>query len=97
MQVDSKLIELLAKLAKLELTEQEKNKIAKQFPDIIEYISNIKSFDTQGAKPVYHTNISQVVLRDDKKDSSRALSRKQALANAKRTRDGYFVVDAILD
>ncbi len=96
MQVSDKLIELLAKLSKLQLSDKERELYAAQLKEIIKYISKIKSFDTKGAKPVYHTNISELAPREDKQENARMLSKKKALANAKRVQDDQFVVDAIL-
>ncbi len=90
------LIELLARLSKLTITPSEKKKLEKQLPEIIEYISQVKTLDTSDLTPTYHTNIKETVLREDKQEANRILKKSDILKNAKRTQDTYFVVDAVL-
>ena len=90
------LIDLLAELSKLSLTSKEKEKLKTQLKDIINYVSQVKTLDTKGIEPTYHTNIKKSVLRRDKYSNSRQLDIKAVLQNAKRTKNTYFVVDAVL-
>ena len=57
-------------------------------------IQAIKTDNTEETHQV--TNVVNV-LREDKVDKNRMLSQEEALANAKETHDGYFLVEAILD
>ena len=90
------LLDLLAKLSKLSLSGEEKKRLEKHFPAIIEYISQVKNLDTSGVEPTFHTNITKTVLRKDVSRHDRVLSSSVATQNARRKQDGYFVVDAVL-
>ncbi len=98
--VSDKTLELLANLSKLNLTEEEKKLFLKQLEEIVAYISKIKELDTKNTKPLYHSTELKNVFNENagrKASSKRSLSQKEALANAKQKKDGYFVVPKILD
>ena len=85
--------EYVATLAKLELSETEKKKCAKELDKIIKYIDQLKEVDTENVLPV-----SQVIpgkfLGEDKAEPS--LSQKEALANAPDKRGGYVKVPKVI-
>ncbi len=98
--VSEKTLELLANLSKLNLTDEEKRLFLKQLEKIVAYISKIKELDTKSTKPLYHSTELKNVFNKNAKGkafSKRGLSQKEALANAKQKKDGYFVVPKILD
>lgn len=85
----------LARIAKLTLTPEEKEKISAQVSEAIEAVEVLSELDGQSIQPLEQPTNLRNITREDKVEPS--LSQKEALSNAKRTYQGYFVTDAILD
>lgn len=80
----------LAELVNLELTDQEVNLYTGQFEQILNYIDQLEKVKTDNVLPTYQTLDETVnVWREDKVKPG--LTQKQALANAEKTYQGYFV------
>jgi len=95
MLVSKQEVEHVAKLARLEITEAEKETFSRQLSAILTYVDKLKTLDTADVEPTA-TVIDQVnVQREDKARPS--LSAEKALANAPEAEDGYFVVPKIIE
>ncbi|MFH0988354.1 MAG: Asp-tRNA(Asn)/Glu-tRNA(Gln) amidotransferase subunit GatC [Parcubacteria group bacterium] len=59
-------IDHLAKLARLDLTEKEKEKYAKQIGEILDYVGKLSELDTKGVEPLAHVvDLKNVTRRDE--------------------------------
>ena len=58
-------IEHVAKLARLRLTDAEKEKFSKQMETIIEHIEKLNKLDTQNVEPTAHVMGLNNVFRED--------------------------------
>lgn len=87
----------LAKLAKLKVDKKEGAYFQKQFDETLKIIEEFNKIDTSKTPQTYIVTGTQNVLREDKIDSTKVLTQEEALSNAKRTHNGFFMVDAILD
>jgi aspartyl-tRNA(Asn)/glutamyl-tRNA(Gln) amidotransferase subunit C len=94
MPITIKDVEYVAGLAKLEFSEAEKRKFAKELDKIIKYIDQLKEVDTENIPPTSHIIPMENVLREDKVEPS--LSQDEALANAPDKKDGYFKVPKVI-
>ena len=94
MPITIKDVEYVAGLAKLEFSEAEKRKFAKELDKIIKYIDQLKEVDTENIPPTSHIIPMENVLREDKVEPS--LSQEEALANAPDKKDGYFKVPKVI-
>lgn len=96
MKVDDKLVKHIARLGNLVLTEAEIKLYAKQLQGVLAYVETLNQVDTSGVKPTYQTldNTSNV-WREDKVDKNRGLTQAEALSQAKKTYQGYFVADHV--
>ena len=65
MKIDQKTVEHVAKLAKLELSDTEKQEMAVQMQDIIEYMDQINQIDTDAIEPMEHIEEQTNVFRED--------------------------------
>jgi len=81
--VDAEEVRHVADLARIDLEDDEVERFATQFVEILEYFDTLEAVPTVEAEPDL-TN----VMRDDEVRES--LSREDALANAPETEDGYF-------
>lgn len=58
-------IDYVAKLARLNLTKEEKKKFSKQMADILKYIEKLNQLDTKDIQPTAHVLPLKNVWRDD--------------------------------
>ena len=86
-------VEHVAKLARLELTEEEKVKFSKQLGDVLEYAQQMNEIDTEGVEPMSHAIPIVNVMRED--EVVHELSREELMANAPLKEDGFFRVPKI--
>ena len=88
-------LEHISKLALLDLTEEEKENLAKQLGDILEYFKKLNDLDTTDVKPMTHPIEGlKNVFRED--IPWKSLSNEEALKNAKHTKDGYFKTSRVV-
>ncbi len=86
--------ERLAWLARIELTEDEKEEFSMQLSRILESASDLGKLDLAALEPTFHAFEETDSLRDNIEKSG--MKREDALVNAKRTKDGFFVAPRIV-
>jgi aspartyl-tRNA(Asn)/glutamyl-tRNA(Gln) amidotransferase subunit C len=80
----------VARLARLELTEDEVERMVGELGGVLEHIETIAQLDLEGVPPTSHVIDVSGALREDEPQPS--LTREQALANAPAVVDGSFAV-----
>lgn len=95
MKITLKDVEYVARLARLKLTEEEKEKYARQLGDILNYINKLNELDTSGVEPTSHVVSISNVFRKDKVAPS--LSSEKILSNAPKQEKGFFKVKKIIE
>jgi len=95
MKITPKEVEHVAKLARLELSDQEKTKLTDQLSGILTYVEKLNELDTKGVEPTSHVLDINNVMRDDVADVS--LSQERALANAPEKAAGHYKVPKIIE
>lgn len=80
----------VARLARLELTEGEVERMADELSGVLDHIERIGELDLDGVEPTSHVVALENVLRADEPEPS--LSRERALANAPDASDAGFRV-----
>ncbi len=91
--IEIKDVEHVAKLARLELTEEEKVKFSKQLGDILKYMDQLNEVDTKGVEPMNHPIDFSNVLRDDVVKYE--LTREELMTNAPEVEQAFFKVPKI--
>lgn len=86
-------VEYAAHLARLELTEEEKEKFTGHFSDIIGYFNQLNEVNTENIEPMLHVISVTNVTREDKAELP--YSKEKILANAPLEEDGFFKVPKI--
>lgn len=86
-------VEHVAKLARLELTEEEKIKYSKQLGDILTYVEQMNKVDTTDVEPMSHAIPVVNVMREDAVVSEQ--TKEELMANAPSKEDGFFRVPKI--
>ena len=87
-------VEHVASLARLGLTDDEKERLRDQLSSILDHISALDEIDTATIPPTAQVIALTNVMRDDVVRPS--LPRDAVLVNAPRVADGFFEVHAVL-
>jgi aspartyl-tRNA(Asn)/glutamyl-tRNA(Gln) amidotransferase subunit C len=88
-------VEHIAELAKLSLTDEEKERFREQLSAILEYAEMLQHLDTEAIPPTATVlPLRNVTVADEVRPS---FPREDVLANAPETEDSCFKVRAILE
>ncbi len=87
-------VEHVARLARLALSEDEKETFRRQLSDVLEHARVISEVDTEGVEPTSHTLPLVNVFRDDVARPS--LPTEEVTSNAPWAADGAFRVPRIV-
>jgi aspartyl-tRNA(Asn)/glutamyl-tRNA(Gln) amidotransferase subunit C len=94
MEVNEKLVQQLADLARLEFSEQEKIEIKGDLQRMITFVEKLNELDTTHVKPLLHMTADRNVLREDAVVPS--ITREEGLQNAPAANDQYFKVPKVI-
>ena len=87
-------VERVARLARLELTDAEKDLFARQLAGILAYAEQVQAVDTHGIEPTSHAVATAASWREDELTAS--LDRADATAAAPAAGAGLFKVPRVL-
>ncbi len=87
-KINKELIEHVAEVARLKLTDKEKEKFSKELNEIIEVFSKIDKVDTKNAETSLQPVELKNMLREDKEEKS--FTQEEALSLTDHKKDGYF-------
>ena len=87
--ISDETIEYVGILAKLELSEEEKEKAKKDMGSMLDYIDKLNELDTTGVEPMSHVFPVQNVFREDVVVNGD--DRENILKNAPEEKDGSLV------
>ena len=86
-------VEHVAKLARLELTESEKEKFTHQLGDVLKHVEKMNEVDTGGVEPMNHPIDFSNVMREDNKIYEN--TREELMQNAPDVEGDFFKVPKI--
>lgn len=95
MSITVKDVEHVAALARLELTDEEKNTYTEQLNAILKYADQLNALDTDHVEPTSHAVPLFNVLREDVARPS--IEIEKVMLNAPDEEDGQFKVPAVLE
>ncbi|RQD75270.1 MAG: Asp-tRNA(Asn)/Glu-tRNA(Gln) amidotransferase subunit GatC [Candidatus Syntrophonatronum acetioxidans] len=95
MEIDKKMVEYVARLARLEINEREKDVYTRQLGNILNYVEMLNELDTTNVEPVFHVVPLTNVLRED--EVKEGISSNEALRNAPEKENGFFKVPRIIE
>ena len=93
--ISDETIEYVGILAKLELSEEEKEQAKKDMANMLDYIDTLNELDTSGVEPMSHVFPVNNVFREDVVTNED--DRDEILANAPEAKDGACVVPKTFD
>ena len=88
-------IDYVARLARLALTDAEKQAFAQQLGDVLTYVEQLKSVDVEGVEPTAHTFEVVNVWQEDV--PAPAFPVEKVLQNAPAVRENMIVVPKVVD
>lgn len=95
MQIDQSLILRLEHLARLELSEEQRDQIRKDLNNILKMVAHLQDLPTDEVEPLVYLNPDVNVWREDQVRDQ--VSRDAALKNAPAHDDTYFTVPKVID
>ncbi|HVF53137.1 MAG TPA: Asp-tRNA(Asn)/Glu-tRNA(Gln) amidotransferase subunit GatC [Actinomycetota bacterium] len=95
MGLDRAAVDHVARLARLDLSEEEREKMRAELTVILEHAERIQALDLDGVEPTSHSLPLKNVLRPDEVRPS--LSPEDAIAGAPKAEDGRFHVPRIIE
>jgi aspartyl-tRNA(Asn)/glutamyl-tRNA(Gln) amidotransferase subunit C len=88
-------IQYIAHLARLDLTDEEQERLGRQLEPVLGYMDKLKELDVSGVEPMAHALPRANVFRND--EVSPSLPHTEALRNAPSRANGLFVVPKIVE
>ena len=95
MKITLKDVEYVAKLARLSLTETEKEKFAEQLDAILEHMQELNKLDTKDITPTSHAILMKNVFREDEVKKSEVTD--EIISNAPEKENRFFKVNKVLE
>lgn len=95
MRISIEEIEHIASLARLSLTEKEKELFGSQLSSILDYMEKLNELDTRNIEPTSHVLPLSNVMRNDIPGPS--IPREDALMNAPDHTEKFFRVPKIIE
>ena len=94
MKITPQEVSHVADLARLQMSQQEIEALARQLDDILTYVAKLNELDTEAIVPTTHAISIVNAFRDDEMKPS--LVREKALANAPQQNGESFVVPRVI-
>ena len=88
-------VEHIAELARLELSEEEKDRYREQLSAILDYAARLQALDTSQIPPTSTMLLERSPLRPDV--AAKGLSVDEALSNAPRAEQNQFRVPPVME
>ena len=95
MKITREEVEKVAILARLELSEEEKDIFTGQMDAILAYVDKLNELDTSGVVPTAHAVPMENAFRDDAVRPSIGVD--NALANAPERAEGFYRVPKVIE
>lgn len=95
MKLSKKEVEHIAQLARLGITDKEKEKYAKQLSAILDYVEQLNKLNTEKVEPIGHITGAENVMRKD--EIKNKPDRENMLENAPDKENGFIKVKSIFE
>lgn len=95
MKITRQEVDHVARLARLGLSEDEKERMRTELDSILTYVDKLNQLDTSQVEPTSHVIPMTNVFREDEVRPS--LPQEQSLANAPDRQEAFFRVQRILE
>lgn len=96
MKITREIIEHVARLARLQFSEQELDGFTSQLNEILDYVAKIEKLDTADVAPTSHMFFERTPMRDDRVRETPSPA-SEILKNAPAREDNFYVVPRVID
>ncbi|WP_439698431.1 Asp-tRNA(Asn)/Glu-tRNA(Gln) amidotransferase subunit GatC [Mucilaginibacter sp. AW1-7] len=95
MTIDKETVEKVAHLARLELSESEKQDMIQDMSKILDFMAKLNELDTTGVEPLIYMTDGANILREDV--VKQEITHEEALENAPKHDKDYFLVAKVIE
>jgi aspartyl-tRNA(Asn)/glutamyl-tRNA(Gln) amidotransferase subunit C len=95
MSLDAAAVARIARLARIRLTDDEKNHLAAELSQVMDWIGELQSVDTEGVEPL--TSVVGARLKTRADVVTLNVTRDEVLANAPEPMAGFFTVPKVVE
>jgi aspartyl-tRNA(Asn)/glutamyl-tRNA(Gln) amidotransferase subunit C len=89
-------VQHIATLSNLPVTDDQAKRLEQAFEETLAVVADLQTVDVTGVEPTFQVTGLENVLREDVVNEQKMFTQEQALANAKKTFDGFFVVPQVI-
>lgn len=90
-------VKRIAQLANIPVVSEEETTLADGFNKTLATVDRLLKVKVRNIEPTHQVTGSENVMREDEVEVERMFTQEQALSNAPRTHNGFFVVGQILE
>ena len=94
-KIDTKMVDELAHLARLEFNEESKKEILNDLNRMLSFVDKLNELDTENEKPLIYMTDEKNILREDEPEIT--VTQKEALKNAPKKDSDYFKTPKVID
>jgi aspartyl-tRNA(Asn)/glutamyl-tRNA(Gln) amidotransferase subunit C len=95
MSLDAAAVARIARLARIRVTEDEKTNLAAELSQVMDWIDELRSVDTEGVEPM--TSVVGARLKTRQDVVTLNVTRDEVLANAPEAMAGFFTVPKVVE
>lgn len=94
MKIDQETLEKIAHLSRLDISELDQEALKKDIAEVLTWVEQLSELDTEGVEPLINMSFEINSFRED--IALRTISHEEALKNAPKKNDDYFLVPKVL-
>ena len=95
MSLDAAAVARIARLARIRVTDDEKTHLASELSQVMDWIDQLQSVDTEGVEPLTSVVGARLKTRPDVVTLN--VTRDEVLANAPEAMAGFFTVPKVVE
>jgi len=95
MSLDAAAVARIARLARIRLTDDEKTNLAAELSQVMAWVDELQSVDTEGVEPM--TSVVGAKLKTRPDEVTLNVTRDDVLANAPEATAGFFTVPKVVE
>ena len=95
MSLDAAAVARIARLARIRVTDDEKTNLAAELSQVMDWIGELQSVDTEGVEPLTSVVGARLKTRPDVVTLN--VTRDEVLANAPESMAGFFTVPKVVE
>ena len=95
MSIDNSTVKKVAKLARIEINEEEETTLITELNNILGWVDELKQVNTDSVEPMLSVFNESMQMREDQAESN--FDNNQILNNSPESNSGFFVVPKVVE